>query len=128
MLHLFQDLARDLIKQYDGDAEKALMVALAYSSGHYKHKLEAKSLLNGQEGMQSVILKSTATRSRLANGSAYSILKKYWDPKTVENIRNMKTLRNGTGVVFDLRADWFEAFMENFQRLYETNDRIDFDV
>merc|ERR1711924_353684 len=87
-----------------------------------------KSLLNGQEGMQTVILKSTMTRGRLANGSAYSILKKYWDPKTVEHVRNMKTLRNGTGVVFDLRADWFEAFMENFQRLYETNDRIDFDV
>lgn len=47
MLYLFQDLAKSLIEQYNGDAEKALMVALAYSSGHYKHKLEAKSLLNG---------------------------------------------------------------------------------
>merc|ERR1712147_189594 len=128
VLHLFQDLAKSLIQQYDGDAEKALMVALAFSSGHYKHKLEAKSLLNGQEGMQTIILKSTMTRGRLANGSAYNILKKYWDPKTVEHVKNMKTLRNGSGVVFDLRADWFEAFLENFPRLYETNDRVDFDV
>ena len=104
------------------------MVALAYSSGHYKHKLEAKSLLNGQEGMQTVILKSTMTRGRLANGSAYSILKKYWDPRTVEHVRNMKTLRNGTGVVFDLRADQFDAFIENFERVQETQSRIDFDV
>lgn len=51
VLYLFQDFAKSMIQSYDGDAEKALMVALAYSSGHYKHKLEAKSLLNGQEGV-----------------------------------------------------------------------------
>jgi hypothetical protein len=44
---LFSDTARVLIDQYDGDSEKALEVALAYCSGHYKHKLVSKSLLNG---------------------------------------------------------------------------------
>ena len=49
VLHLFTDTAKVLIDQYDGDSEKALQVALAYCSGHYKHKLMSKSLLNGQE-------------------------------------------------------------------------------
>ena len=52
-----------------------------------------------------MILRSTMSRGRLANGSANSILRKYWDPKTAEQVRNMKALRNGSGVVFDLRAD-----------------------
>lgn len=40
----------------------------------------------------------------------------------------MKTLRSGSGVVFDLRSDHFEGFVENFERLRETQERIDFDV
>lgn len=47
VLHLFEDPARILIEQNDGNAEKALQIALAYCSGHYKHKLVSKSLLNG---------------------------------------------------------------------------------
>ena len=58
VLHLFADLAKELIEQYDGDAEKALQVVLAYSSGHYKHKLASKSLLTGSEGMTTVLLTS----------------------------------------------------------------------
>lgn len=40
----------------------------------------------------------------------------------------MKAFRDGSGVVFDIRAENFEAFMDNFARLKETGDRIDFDV
>lgn len=47
VLYLFEDTAKLLIERNNGDAEKALQVALAYCSGHYKHKLVAKSLLNG---------------------------------------------------------------------------------
>ena len=47
VIHLFKDLAKVLVDQHDGDYEKALQVALAYCSGHYKHKLLSKSLLNG---------------------------------------------------------------------------------
>lgn len=54
VLHLFKDTASILIEQFDGDAEKALMTALAYCSGHYKHKLLSKSLLNGQENHTTV--------------------------------------------------------------------------
>ena len=40
----------------------------------------------------------------------------------------MKAFKDGMGVVFDIRAENFEAFMDNFARLKETGDRIDFDV
>ena len=128
VLYLFEDLAKDLIEQYNGDAEKALQVVLAYSSGHYKQKLASKSMLNGAEGMTSIQMTSLMQRGRLGHGNAYAILKKYWDPRTGDQVKNMRALRSGSGVVFDIRAENFEAFLENFERLKETMDRIDFDI
>lgn len=40
----------------------------------------------------------------------------------------MKVFKNGLGVVFDIRANTLDSFLENFQRLKETGDRIDFEV
>lgn len=67
-------------------------------------------------------------RGRLGPSNCYAILKKYWDPRVCDHVRNMKAFRDGSGVVFDIRAENFEAFMDNFTRLKETGDRIDFDV
>ena len=128
MLYLFEDLAKDLVGRYEGDAEKALQVVLAYSSGHYRQKLASKSILNGQEGMTSAIMTTTVQRGRLGHGAAYSILKKYWDPRTSEQVKSMRALRSGSGVVFDIRTEVFEAFMENFERIAETQDHVDFDI
>lgn len=125
---MFEDLAKELVETYEGDAEKALQVVLAYSSGHYKQKLVSKSLLNGAEGMQTMQMTTTSQRGRLGHGNAFAILKKYWDPRTAEHVKNMKALRSGSGVVFDMRAEYHEGFLENFARLCETTDRIDFDV
>jgi hypothetical protein len=126
VLHLFADTAKCLIDQNDGNAEKALQIALAYCSGHYKHKLVSKSLLNGQENFTT--LKLWSQRGVLGIRDAYSILKKYWDPRVGENTRNMKNLRDGSGVVFDIRSDNVDAFLDNFDRLKETNDYIDFEI
>lgn len=71
---------------------------------------------------------TTSQRGRLGHGNAFAILKKYWDPRTAEHVKNMKALRSGSGVVFDMRAEYHEGFLENFARLCETTDRIDFDV
>lgn len=49
VLPLFNDTARTLIEKCDGNAEKALSMALAYISGHYKTAMAARSLLTGQE-------------------------------------------------------------------------------
>ena len=40
----------------------------------------------------------------------------------------MKGIRDGSGVVFDLKSENFEAFMDNYASLKETGERIDFDV
>ena len=37
VIPLFKDAAQELIKLYQGDAEKALCSALAYMSGYYKN-------------------------------------------------------------------------------------------
>jgi len=124
VLHLFSDTARVLIEQSNGDAEKALQIALAYCSGHYKHKLVSKSLLNGQENFATV--KVVTTRGRLPQNSVYSILRKYWDPRLCDGVKNMKALKDGSGVVFDIKADHFDGFIENYERLVETGERIDF--
>lgn len=126
VLYLFEDLAKVLIDQQDGDAEKALQIALAYCSGHYKHKLQSKSLLNGQEGHTTA--KMIGVRGRFGPNNAYNVLRKYWDPRVGDNVRNMKGFRDGSGVVFDIRSENFEAFMDNFARLKETGERIDFEV
>lgn len=126
VLHLFEDTAKVLIDQYDGDAEKALQIALAYTSGHYKHKLQQKSLLNGQEGY--VTMKINVDRGYLNSRDVTGILRKYWEPRVADNARNMKNLIDGTGVVFDIKSEHLERFLDNFERLKETDNRIEFEV
>jgi hypothetical protein len=63
-LHLFRDLAQVFIEQNDGDAEKALAIALAYCSGHHKDQLVCKSMITGQENV--VTVEMTANRGYLA--------------------------------------------------------------
>lgn len=83
-------------------------------------------MLNGQENFTTV--KINTTRGRLPQNSVYSILRKYWDPRLCDSVKNMKALRDGTGVVFDIRAEYLDGFQENFNRLVETGERIDFVV
>ena len=49
VLPLFEDTAKHLIQQQAGNAERALCMALAYISGHYKAALTTRSLITGQE-------------------------------------------------------------------------------
>ena len=71
---------------------------------------------------------STTGRGFLNANNAYYILKKYWDPRVGDNVRNMKAFRDGTGVVFDIRSDQCEKFMANLDRLKETQSDITFDI
>lgn len=70
----------------------------------------------------------TVQRGYLEYRNAYGILKKYWDPRVGDHIKNMKCYRDGTGVVFDIKSEHFEGFMDNFERLRETEARCDFDI
>jgi len=46
---MFKEVAKELIANENGDAERALCMTLAYISGHYKTAIAARSLLTGQE-------------------------------------------------------------------------------
>lgn len=75
-------------------------------------------------------MRSVVVRGRIYEKNAYTILRKYWEPRLVDNIRNMKPLKDGSGVVFDIKSENFEKFIENFNHLKntESESRIDFSV
>lgn len=54
VLHLFEDLAKIFIDQCEGNAEKAVQIALAYCTGHHKEKLVSKSIINGAEKLTTI--------------------------------------------------------------------------
>ena len=112
VLPLFEDLTKVLIEQNDGDAVRALQMALAYCTGHYRHKVLQRSLLNGQDNM--VTVKMTVQRGSMTTQSCYAILKKYWDPRVVDYVHSVKPMKDGMGVVFDIREEKWESFQDNF--------------
>jgi hypothetical protein len=67
-------------------------------------------------------------RGYLSTQNAYQILRKYWDPRIGDNVRNMKSFMDGTGVVFDIKDHHFDSFMMNFEHVKETQERVDFDI
>jgi hypothetical protein len=56
-------------------------------------------------------------RGRLLPSNAHSILRKYWEPRVCDSVKNMKGIKDGSGVVFDIKADYFDGFMDNFERM-----------
>jgi hypothetical protein len=38
----------------------------------------------------------------------------------VDYVKGMKVMKDGFGVVFDIRAEKWDAFQDNFERLIET--------
>lgn len=63
-----------------------------------------------------------------ANSTANMILKKYWPNQMVDQIRNMRTMKDGSGVVFDVYEDKCERFMDVFLHLKDNDSRVDFTV
>ena len=73
-------------------------------------------------------MKMTVNRGMIEFRNAHGILRKYWEPRVVENVRNMKVFKDGTGVVFDIKSENFEAFIDNYERLKEIEARLDFEI
>lgn len=55
-------------------------------------------------------------------------MKRYWPSQMTDNIRNMRTMKSQSGVVFDVFEDQFERFMDVFIHLKDTDSRVDFIV
>lgn len=59
----------------------------------------------------------------------YNILRKYWEPRVAEQVRQMRGIQGGMGTVFDVYEDKFDRFMENYTFLKERDgERLDFVV
>ena len=48
---------------------------------------------------------NVADDKQLDETAAMAIIQKYWAPKVVDSIKNIKSMRDGRGVLFDLRID-----------------------
>ena len=81
VIPLFQETAYELIQQTGGDPEKALCIALAYISGHYKQVIAARSLITGQEGMITIKMESKTTQ-RMFKKDVFGILRRFWSPQS----------------------------------------------
>lgn len=116
VLSLFEDTATELIEKCGGDPERALKIALAFMSGHYKTAIANKSLLTGQEKSFTIRLFNTQNQ-RLTQNNVYSILRKYWPAQLGDNVRSMRSLKNWKGVVFDVHEDVYERFMDVYEHV-----------
>mmetsp|Transcript_939 Transcript_939/g.599 ORF Transcript_939/g.599 Transcript_939/m.599 type:complete len:113 (+) Transcript_939:1773-2111(+) len=52
-----------------------------------------------------------------------------WPPKIADCVRNMRQIRNGSGVCFDIYSDHFDRFMDNYDHLVDQeSSRMEFSV
>ena len=124
----FMESAKLFIEYHKGDAEKALSVALAYCSGKGGSSSN-KSLLTGQENLTTIQMSVEKGRS-LPEAAARAILNKYWTPKVVDQISEFKLISDGSGVLFDVKSQDADSFIENYEHLKKSQDgrRVDFEV
>jgi ATP-dependent RNA helicase DDX21 len=59
ILPIFEDTAELMINQHQGDVAKALQIALAFCSGHYKMSNPDESLITGRHQMVTIKMTST---------------------------------------------------------------------
>jgi hypothetical protein len=84
-------------------------------------------MINGAEKLTTIEM--LAERGSLTYRDVMGILNKFWDPRVADNVRNVKETLDGSSVVFDIWSDKFEAFMDNYERLKQTQGhKVDFSV
>jgi hypothetical protein len=94
VLPKFKEVAKELIQNCKGDAERALCMTLAYISGHYKTNIAARSLLSGQEKLLTLQMTPAHDGMRLTVPDCRRILDKWWGGRVADNIRVIKGIKN----------------------------------
>jgi ATP-dependent RNA helicase DDX21 len=128
VLPMFEDTAELLINQHHGDASKALQIALAFCSGHYKMANPDESLLTGRHQMVTIKMTSTEEGGHLGAQACYAILYKYWAPRISDDVTVMRPFADGTGAVFDIRSQWVDGFLDNYSHLSSGGRTPNFEV
>ncbi len=107
---LFEETAQKLID--DKGALKAVSLALAYISGTTE-KLEARSLLTGQENFVSFTVQTTIEFKGVSY--VWSILRRLLPQEIVDGIRGMRMYNDRKGVVFDVPSDQSDRVTELYK-------------
>lgn len=55
------------------------------------------------------------------------LVEKHWSAATSQSLFSLRCLRNKSGVVFDLRKNEADSFLENF-KLLKDREQVDFEV
>ena len=127
VLDNFEETANLLLADCDNDPVKALKIVLAYCSGNYKQNLPSKSLLTGRDGFVTIKM-CVEEGNQLDDSLATEIIQRYWSPRIASQVRGMRSISDGTGVVFDLRSDQADSFFDNYDHLKATQGRkVDFE-
>lgn len=117
VLGLFEEAADDLIAQHDGDAKMALCKTLAYLSGQYKQVLEARSLLNGQQGC--VTFQIQLEKPFYSVSLIWNILRRHLPEDMSHQVKGMRAFKDMTGACFDLPDDNSQRVIDIFANLAE---------
>ena len=56
---------------------------------------------------------------RLNATNAKMIIDRWWGGRVADNIRVIRSMKNGTGAVFDIYEDQFDRFMDNMYHIQE---------
>lgn len=98
LLPLFQDAVDKFIEEVG--AREALCMALAFISETSKEHLAARSLLTGEDGMVTYLLKGS---KEIRNVSyAYKVLQRSFSEAVTSSIKGIRLIKNGEAVVFDI--------------------------
>lgn len=88
-----------------------------------------KSLITGEEYLSSILMTKLEGKLEVLNKeTGIELLKKYWAPKVTQNKKNMRSLEDESGIVFDLPSKMADAFIDGFDELKENFSRVEFEV
>jgi len=90
---------------------------------------QTKSALTGEESRATIKMTMEEEGKELDETSAFALLVQYWAPRVVDQVKTIRTLKDKTGVVFDIFAKSAEGFIDSYENLKEKNaSRVDFVV
>lgn len=98
------------------------------ASGGYETAILARSLLTGDDDKATIKL-NVEEGQTLEEEGAKAILKKYWSCTLADQIEDIRSIKDKTGVVFDVKSKDAQEFIECYEHLKELESRrLNFEV
>lgn len=123
-----EDLAGIEIERLDLPTDDDMNEAREKGSAWKEDYSQTKSLLTGEASRATMKMNMLEEGKELDETSAFAVIQKYWAPRVVDQVRTIRTMKDKTGVVFDLLAKSAEGFVESYENLKENRGKVDFEV